>query len=95
MEIFKKTVVNFENEAIDKESTLSLKADRRYYTHQITPIKRKPSLSLRMRKFFIKSKSKRPMELGLHPRGVHWMGDAVFNSESGCINCRMDLEKEH
>lgn len=85
----------FEGEVITDETTLNSKTDTiDLYAHQISPPpKPKPKLSLRIRKFFIKRQTKRPMEIGLHPKGIHWMGEAIFHSESGCINCKLDLEK--
>lgn len=91
--------IRFDQEVITDESTLSSQADMKdsaSYSHQITPagsIKIKPNLCLRIKKFFIRRQSSRPMEIGLHPRGMHFIGDAVFHSESGCINCKLDIEK--
>jgi hypothetical protein len=88
--------IRIENEVVTDERTLNSKANiRDFYTHQVTPllVKNKPGLSLRIRKFFIMKHSKRLMEFGLHRKGVHFMGDAIFHSESGCINCKLDLEK--
>jgi len=97
MENFKHNSINFENEVINDETQLNSKIDKSDKYHNQIPhhsAKMRPNLSLRIRKFFIRKRTKRMMEFGAHPRGIHWMSHAIFHSENGCINCKMDLEKE-
>ncbi len=96
-EILPKTI-NMEQETVDSEAKLNLKADLKNdgagYNSPVVAIKSKFLSVLRIRRFFIRqSRSRRPMEFGVHPHGIHWMGQAIFHSESGCAICKTDLEE--
>lgn len=82
-----------ETEHAAKENITSAKKEIRTHDFRLKPQKRKRKLRLRVGKFLIKHPfSKRIMEFGFHKKGVHWMNHAIFHSESGCINCKTELD---
>ena len=80
------------------ESSLSKKIEHRNFQGSILfqkkKRKRRPYVGMRVRNFFIKhSLSKRPIEFGIHPEGIHLLRLAIFYSENGCGICKIYIEK--
>lgn len=95
----KEKLPSFESDVSTSEVQLNQKSDlqndsAQYNSPYTKVIKTKLLSVLRIRRFFIRqSRSKRPMEFGAHPTGIHWMGQAIFHSESGCAICKTDLDE--
>jgi hypothetical protein len=94
----KEKLPSFEIDVSTSEVQLNQKSDLRndstQYNSPNVTFKKRLLAVLRIRRFFIRqSRSKRPMEFGAHPTGIHWMGQAIFHSESGCVICKTDLEE--
>lgn len=87
--------INFELESAHSEVYLNIKKELKNDNQSTAQTPKNRLLSgLRIRRFFIRQpRSKRPMEFGCHPTGIHWMGHAIFYSESGCLICKTDLER--
>ena len=92
------TLSRFEQITTQNESSLSKKTEQGKFKGSIhfqkKKRKRKPYVGMRIRNFFIKhSRSKRPIEFGIHPGGIHLLRLAMFYSENGCGICKIYIEK--